>query len=192
MKFFDRWNVARRQFAIQSAASIFERCHRLKMVRVHATPHTAQVIKEKAVRNWTNTLFVVKTMGLKTASVDADLSVTVLINSQLPNPARSLVSSILNQIAHPLPHVVVVDKPHRMIFHDAQDEVALRGYRRLLTAAAEAKAGWIRWWNLNSARQAHNPLQVDGSGTPGESRYLTSVSKADAQPRFRDVDWILA
>jgi hypothetical protein len=62
----------------------------------------------------------------------------------------------------------------------------------LLAAAAEAKSRWVRWWNLNSARQVHNPLQVDGSGTPGESRHLTSVSKADAQPHFCDVDWILA
>jgi hypothetical protein len=162
------------------------------MIWIHTATHTAEMIEEKAIRNRTKSTLVIQTVSGPTNRTFARFTIPVFADRQLPNPARRLVSTILNQIANMFARVMIMDKPHRLVFHDAQDEVALRGNRRLLAAAAEAKARWIRWWNLNSARQVHNPLQVDGGGTPGESRHLTSVSKADAQPLFSSQDWILA
>jgi hypothetical protein len=91
-----------------------------------------------------------------------------------------------------LTHVVIVNKSHRVIFQNALTKITLNSYRRFLTAAAEAKSGWIGRRNLNTAWQIHGPLLVDGSGNPGGTRRLTSVSKADAQPNFFGADWILA
>lgn len=191
-QFFHFWKIGGRQFAVQPASCIFGGIDRFKMFWIDTGTDTAEMVQLKPFKDGTESLLIVEAMCGNSAAPDADTTVSVLTERQLPNPARRLVSTIFNQIADVLAHVMVMDKPHRLVFHDAQHEVALRGNRSFLAAAAEAKAGWVRWWNLNSARQVHNPLQVDGGGTPGESRHLTSVSKADAQPHFCDVDWILA
>ena len=147
----------------------------IKMIWIHTSAHSAEMVKVQARRNRPFHSLINDTMSTSWAAARLFRrnSIAVFIQSMLPNKTQSFVSSVLDKIFRTSlcsRSIMTMDKHHRNAFYAIRGGICFGGDFGFLAASAAAKSVW----------NFHIPLPVGRQRKPGDSLHLTSVSMADA------------
>lgn len=159
------------QFRHHSALRVHLFCDWIKVIGIDAGMNAAKMIKVQRWWHRSMHLLVVPPMSQLQFPMRHHRAIAISPDGSAPNPARRFVSAVFDRIAK-IWMMVPMNEAHVHANDVVLCPASSRSYFGFLAAAAFAKA--VR-------DKVHGPLQVDGSGNPGGTRRLTSVSMADAQ-----------